>query len=180
MGRLLAILLLIQISLPGFCCLANRAVRSAAYLIGLSSGDGSLHFLGESCCSYHCCTPSDGKPGCHPTKSEPGDCCTTGHGCCSTSSASDSSPTDPLHDLCKSNRADESGQQNPGPQKACECLDAEPMIPPSMASLNIDADYHFCGACLSLLNRSSRFGSKNAHYHPPPIRRHLFLCVIRC
>ena len=162
MGRLFAILLLIQISLPGFCCFANRVVRSTAFLVGFASSDGSLHFLSKSCCGNKCCTPN-------PV--DPSDCCSAGGSCCGT----ESSPG--------SNNG-EQGQPNqpvePIDQEGCECLDSDPMIPPSAMSLDIDLDHGLYepNALPQLL--TNRLHVKTARYHPPPIRRHLFLCVIRC
>ncbi len=164
MGRLLAILLLIQISLPGFCCFANRVVRSTASLVGFASTDGSLDFLSQSCCGNKCCIPN-------PQGSS--DCCTSGSSCCGTESGPGSTGREQRH----SNQP-----EKPTDQRGCECLDSDPMIPPSTISLDIDLDH---GIYIYELNSvpqllASKLRIKAARYHPPPLRRHLFLCVIRC
>ena len=164
MGRLLAILLLIQISLPGFCCFANRVVRSTASLVGFASTDGSLDFLSQSCCGNKCCIPN-------PQDSS--DCCTSGSCCCGTESRPSSTGREQRH----SNQP-----EKPTDQRGCECLDSDPMIPPSTISLDIDLDH---GIYIYELNSvpqllASKLRIKAARYHPPPLRRHLFLCVIRC
>ena len=161
MGRLLAILLLIQISLPGFCCFANRVVRSTASLVGFASSDGSLDFLSKSCCGNKCCIPN-------PHDSS--DCCSSGS-CCGTESGPGSTGPEQRH----SNQP-----EKPTDQEVCECLDSDPMIPPSTISLDIDLDHgiYELNSVPQLL--ASRLRVKAARYHPPPLRRHLFLCVIRC
>jgi hypothetical protein len=173
MGRLLAILLLIQISLPGFCCFANRAVRSTASLVGLASSDGSLLFLSKSCCGNPCCTPDS---------SDPSDCCTSGRKCCNTESTPNTTSGDDTTSGESTSKHQNRSSQSDDPvrRKVCECLDSDPMIPPSMASVDIDSDHQIIETCPLHLTWSSRSLFKTARYHPPPIRRHLFLCVIRC
>lgn len=162
MGRILAIVLLIQISLPGFCCFANRVARSTATLIGFSDSECSLQFWSNSCCVSECCNPNS---------PERNDCCSCTNRCCSDG-ADPNAGTEDLKQRDPSN--------DPARQKICDCLDSDPMVPPSWAQVDLAPAHGFYEPNRNrlLLVNSLQIGT--ARYHPPPLRRHLFLCVIRC
>ncbi len=162
MGRFLAILLLIQISLPGFCCIANRVVRSTAVMVGFTSSAQAFPF-----CCHSCCGTEYSLPNSHEACA----CCSPTNGCRSPESTSDSA----VPEKKQPRPSDE-----PIHRKICECLDSDPMIPPSMVVVDLDIapGIYDLNEIPKLMSDSLHM--KAARYHPPPIRRHLFLCVIRC
>lgn len=161
MGRLLAVLLLVQISLPGFCCIANRAARSTARLIGFAPSAESLTFWNSSCCGSKCCVPDAGQDG---------DCCSYASGCCNQ----------PATGTQCSEQSEHGTSNRPLHHKVCECLDSDPMILPSTISLDLDSDCLVTEFFVTSYPSLASSGIRTARYHPPPIRRHLLLCVIRC
>ena len=167
MGRLVVVVLLIQISLPGFCCIANRAVRSTARLAGFASPDGGLCFLSSNCCGNECCTP-DPRPN--------SDCCVyTDDGV----GNADARTMHPSHsDASESCPSERSG--DPSRHKLCECLESDPMLPPSAVLIDLEDDHYVFEILDFPFAISSSHPFLTARYHPPPLRRHLYLCVIRC
>ncbi len=161
MGRLLSVLLLIQISLPGFCCIANRAVRSTAKLVGFAPSGESLAFCSNSCCGSKCCVPDAGQDG---------DCCSY------TADECNQPATGPQF----SEQREHGPSNRPLHHKVCECLDSDPMIPPSTVLLDLDSDCFVCDLFETRYHSLASSPNRTARYHPPPIRRHLLLCVIRC
>jgi hypothetical protein len=167
MGRLVAVILLIQISLPGFCCIANRAVRSTARFAGFVSPDGELSFLSSTCCGGKCCIP-DSRPS--------ADCCIYTDDCVSNSVAK---TVQSSHSDASENGPSERSR-NPSRHKLCECLESDPMLPPSAILIDLEmGQYAFEISEVPIAISSSHLIS-TARYHPPPLRRHLYLCVIRC
>lgn len=167
MGRLFAVVLLIQISLPGFCCIANRVVRSTARTIGFASPSGELAFWNSPCCGNKCCIP-DSRPD--------SDCCSHTEDC--AYNASNTNPESSHSDSPKNSSSNPSN--GPSGHKLCECLDSDPMIPPSSMSIDLDTDHYVLEILHVPLAVSSRQPISTARFHPPPLRRHLYLCVIRC
>lgn len=167
MGRLVTVILLVQISLPGFCCIANRGARSVALLMGFANPVGELYFLKSSCCGRKCCAT---------TPLPVADCCNGTVDC-----AGNEAPQN-----MQSSQSDDSGrtssEQPSGPcsEKLCECLESDPMLPPSAILIDLVTDEYVIEILDIPFAISSSYPVSTARYHPPPLRRHLFLCVIRC
>lgn len=164
---MLAVIILIQISLPGFCCIANRAARSTARLIGFVAPDGEFAFWNSNCCGKKCCI-TDSRPD--------ADCCAYTDDCaCGTGNQSQQSSSSTESTQDSSNQP-----KDPNRHKLCECLESDPMLPPSATLIDMEMD-QFVLEVLDAPYAISRSQTiTTARYHPPPLRRHLFLCVIRC
>ena len=157
MGRLLAILLILQISIPGSCCFATRIVKCVAALADMGgSADRGVTF--GSCCSQGCCNQQDGDvaPGKPPSERQ-----------------SDDSPGEP-------NCCSEDGRSRPSKHESCGCLERDPFVLPAQVSIDLNFD---AGLLVYSANvpssRCTNWRVKAQHY-APPLRLHLFLCNIRC
>lgn len=163
MGRIVAVLILIQISLPGFCCITNRFASSTASLFGFSSAANGHQ--GDSCCGIRCCTPSSANS---ETKSQStrkmASCCV------SKSSPSESTP----------HQDEPAPTEEPCHHGLCACLDWDPMIPPTESLFDLDLEAASLGPVVWFLAPAADVAMSDYRYHPPPLRRHLLLCVIRC
>jgi hypothetical protein len=163
MGRIVTLLILIQISLPGFCCITNRFASSAALLFGVSSAANERQ--AESCCGIRCCTPSYTKSETKSQSSRKAASC-----CVSKSTPSESTP----------HQDEPAPTEEPCHHGLCSCLDWDPMIPPAESSIDLELEAASLGPVVWFLASPADTAIRAYRYRPPPLRRHLLLCVIRC